>query len=194
MIFRIKQRWWQSLLATAVLWAVAWTSGALARPQGRLGSNERALTLGVAAALGCLVLNGLIDRALWLFFRPRYTQAIHRFAMDVSARMGPAEAVAGGVMAGLGEEPFFRALLIPLCGPPAVAVPVVAVIFGMAHYIRRGYFGFLIWGMGEGLVFGTLYVATESVIVPAVAHGVFDMFGFFYFLLLRQRSGESRAL
>ena len=187
MIFRIKQRWWCSLLATGALWTVAWLCGALENPVGNLGSVRRALAIGVAAAVGCLVLNYAIDRTLRLIFRQRYARAFHTFAMDVISRMGPADAVAGGLMAGAGEEPFFRGLLVPLCGPPLVAVPLVAVLFGLAHYLRREYVGFLIWGMGEGLVFGTLYAATGSVLVPAVAHGIFDAVGFSYFLLLRRR-------
>ncbi len=192
MIFRIKQRWWCSLLATAVLWSVAWLSGALERPEGNLGSVVRAVAIGAIAAFGCLVLNYAIDRTLWLIFRQRYSRPFHTFAMDVIDGMGPADAVAGGVMAGAGEEPFFRALLVPLCGPPVMAVPLVAVLFGLAHYLRREYFGFLVWGMGEGLFFGMLYIATGSVLVPAVAHGIFDAVGFGYFLWLRRR-GPARG-
>jgi membrane protease YdiL (CAAX protease family) len=46
--------------------------------------------------------------------------------------------------------------------------------------------------VGEGFVFGTLYVGTGSILVPAVAHGLFDTVGFFYFERLRRLAKPKR--
>ena len=62
-----------------------------------------------------------------------------------------------------------------------------AIVFGLFHYLRREYFEFLVWGMGEGLIFGTLFVMSGSIVIPAVAHGLFDTVGFLYFERLRDR-------
>ncbi len=188
MIFRIKLRWWTSLIAAVLMWLVAWQVGGTAQLTGRLKSVEAAIGVGVMAGLACMVCNFLIDRALRIGFSQRYASRFEKFALDVIGRMRPLDALAGGLMAGVGEEPLFRGVLIPLCDPPVIGILVSAVVFGLAHYLRREYFGFLIWGMGEGLVFGSLFVLTGSLLVPAIAHGMFDFVGFLYFERIRDSS------
>ena len=188
MIFRIKLHWWSSVVATVIMGGLAWLFGGTINLAGRLGSVERAIGVGVLAGLGCMVANYLLDRSFRLAIGDRYAKAFQTFALDVIGRMGPIEALAGGFMAGAGEEPLFRGLLLPMCGPPVVGIIVTGVVFGLAHYLRREYLPFLIWGMGEGFVFGTLYVVTDSILVPAVAHGLFDTAGFLYFERLRRQA------
>jgi membrane protease YdiL (CAAX protease family) len=185
MIFRIKLHWWSSLLAAAVMGSVAWLLDGTNDLVGSTGSIWNAIGLGVLAGAACMVANYLLDRSLRIIFGRRYINAFETFALCVIGRMGPAEALAGGIMAGVGEEPLFRGVLLPLCGPPVMGILVAGVVFGLAHYLRREYYGFLIWGMGEGFVFGTLYVVTGSILVPAIAHGLFDTVGFLYFARLR---------
>jgi membrane protease YdiL (CAAX protease family) len=171
--------------------SVAWLLGGTQQPTGRLGSVEMALGVGALAGLGCTLANFLLDWMLRFVYGVRYVRAFETFALDVIGRMGPIDALASGIMAGAGEEPLFRGVLLPLCGPPVVGVIVAGVVFGLAHYLRREYFGFLIWGMGEGFVFGTLYVVTGSIVVPAIAHGLFDTAGFLYFERLRRQAEQN---
>jgi hypothetical protein len=147
---------------------------------------SRAIGLGVAAGIGCGLINLLVHRSiLFCSTRGTYAGRFERFAIDVIGRMRPVDAVAGGVMAGLGEEPLFRGVLVPAFGSPAIGVTVAAIVFGLAHYLKRDYLGFLLWGMCEGVLFGTMFVVTDSIVVPAVAHGIFDTVGFIYFERMR---------
>jgi hypothetical protein len=188
LIFRIKLHWWSSLLATTVLGLVAWRLGGLNRPLGRFDSVFEAVAAGALAGAVCGLINLALHRLLLCWMDPKsYANQFEKFAIEVIGRMRPMDAIAGGLMASLGEEPFFRGVIIPACGSPVFGVFVAAVLFGFAHYVRREYMGFLIWGMGEGLLFGTLFVLSGSIIVPAVAHGIFDTVGFFYFQRLRDR-------
>lgn len=190
MIFRIKLRWWSSILAAVIMSGVAWLFGGAQQPAGRLGSVEMALGVGALAGLGCMLANFVLDRILRFVYGVRYVRAFETFALDVIGRMTPIDALAAGLMAGVGEEPLFRGVLLPLCGRPIVGIVVAGIVFGLAHYLRREYFGFLIWGMGEGFVFGTLYVVTGSILVPSVAHGLFDTVGFLYFERLRSQAAQ----
>lgn len=188
MIFRIKLRWWSSLIATVAMFAIAWWLGGLDQRTGRIGSIALAVGFGVAAGLICGAINWLVHRTLFAIGRETYLRRFKQFALEVIGGMRPVEALAGGAMAGLGEEPLFRGVLLPACGPPWAGIVLAAVVFGLAHYLRRDYLGFLVWGMGEGVAFGILFVATGSIIVPAVAHGLFDTVGFLYFERLRDES------
>ena len=168
--------------------SAAWSLGGLDRLPTDTGALWRAVGLGVAAGLCCGLINLLVHRLLVVCSKPgSYARHFERFAIDVIGRMKPIDAVAGGIMAGVGEEPFFRGVLVPMCGSPTLGVVVAAVVFGLAHYVRREYLGFLVWGMCEGLLFGTLFVFTDSIVVPAVAHGLFDTVGFLYFERLRDQ-------
>jgi membrane protease YdiL (CAAX protease family) len=187
MIFRLKRHWWSALAATAAMLLIAWPLGGIDSLLGRLPSLPVAVAIGVSAGVGCGIVNWLMHQLVFWLRGADYTRRFHAFAADVIGRMGLAEAITGGVMAGLAEEPLFRGVLLPLCGPPAVGIVVSAVIFGIAHFLRWEYFGFFLWGIGEGLAFGTLFVVTGSIVVPAVAHGLFDIVGFLYFERLRDR-------
>jgi hypothetical protein len=194
MIFRIKQRWWSSLLATVAMLLVAWLLGGADRWVGRMGSVWQAVAIGAVAGAGCGLVNMLLHRSLLYFLRAgSYARRFETFAIEVIGRMRRVDAVAGGIMAGLGEEPLFRGVIVPAFGSPVLGVIVAAVVFGLAHHLKREYLGFLIWGMAEGILFGTLFVATESIIVPAVTHAIFDTVGFLYFERLRDHLHSSGA-
>lgn len=92
-----------------------------------------------------------------------------------------------GVLAGFGEELFFRGLLqtgaIQLLdyfvpgdfgyhGMFAV-VFFVSVLFGLGHAITKTYFflAFLI-----SVYFGVVFIATENILVPISAHALYDIF------------------
>jgi hypothetical protein len=193
MIFRIKLRWWSSLIATAVMLTAAWgltpqqfRDDLPQRLIGRFASIPIALGAGVVAGVACMVANYIVHAALHLALGPNYEGSFREFALEVIRRMGPADAVAGGVMAALGEEPLFRGVMLGWFPSPVLGVAVVAVLFGLAHFLSRRYFWFFVWAIGEGVVFGVLMVFTGSILVPVVAHGLFDTVGFAYFIRLRR--------
>ena len=193
MIFRIKLHWWSSLAAAALMLAAAWAmcpeqtwQELPQRLAGRFNSIPAAVGAGALAALGCMVANFLVHQVLHFSLGASYDKAFQTFALDVIRNMRAIEAVAGGVMAGVGEEPLFRGVVLGWFPSPVVGVAVAAVLFGLAHYLDRRYFWFFVWGIGEGIVFGTLFVTTGSILVPVVAHGLFDTVGFAYFIRLRR--------
>jgi membrane protease YdiL (CAAX protease family) len=189
MVFRIKLHWWSSLSVSVVALVVAWRLGGLENLLGNFGTTWAALAAGTAGALGCLVINYALHASFRLILGDSYSKKYYEFAMDVIRHMGPVDALAAGVMAAVAEEPLFRGVLLPALGGSAWGVVGSAVVFGIAHFLRREYWGFFLWGIGEGLVFGMLYVLTGSILVPAVAHGTFDTIGFLYFEQLRKRGG-----
>jgi len=77
-------------------------------------------------------------------------------------------------MAGLGEELLFRglvqgALTAPL-GPTA-ALLIASIVFGLAHLITTAY---AVVAAAFGLYFGWLWTSSGNLVVPVVAHAVYD--------------------
>ena len=54
----------------------------------------------------------------------------------------------------------------------AVAVVAASVLFGLVHYLSFTYF---VLATGLGLVLGTAYALTDSLVLVMVWHGVYDM-------------------
>lgn len=78
-------------------------------------------------------------------------------------------------LAGLGEELLFRAVIQGwLAAQTNVYVGVVAgaVLFGLAHWLSVTYF--LVATM-LGVLLGTVYAVSESILLAMVWHGVYDL-------------------
>ena len=90
------------------------------------------------------------------------------------AHVGLPAIVAGGLLAGLGEETFFRGVLQRELG-----ILPVALLFALAH-AGRGLTLFTIWAFVEGLVFGALYQISGNLLVPMLVHGIHDSAGMFF--------------
>ena len=175
MIFILKHRWWTALLATILGAAAAWWLGAWDQgPTARL-SWPAQVAVGLAGGCGALFLNLLFHETFKRTVGRRYVDAFERHSRAVLGPMGWREYLAGGLMAAAAEEPLFRGLLLQAFENPAVGVAVAAIVFAGFHWLSVRFFPFWIWAAWEGVVFGVLLVATGSLLVPAVAHGVHDV-------------------
>jgi membrane protease YdiL (CAAX protease family) len=79
------------------------------------------------------------------------------------------------VFAGLGEELLFRGFLqSALSGvlPPAAALVVASVVFGLAHWITRAY---AVFATLLGAYLGLLFLLTESLLAPVLCHAAYDL-------------------
>lgn len=76
--------------------------------------------------------------------------------------------------AGFGEEMLFRGVLQPLFGRwlgVAGGLAAASVLFGLFHPLTRGY---IVLAAALGAYLGWLAVATQNLVCPIVAHGVYD--------------------
>jgi uncharacterized protein len=92
------------------------------------------------------------------------------------------------LLAGLGEELFFRGLLQEaLTGwlGPWPALTAVALLFGLLHPITPAYF---VLASLAGAYLGAAYLATDNLLVPVIAHALYDFVALVY--LLRVPQGE----
>jgi uncharacterized protein len=171
-----------SLGAAAI--ALGWWIGPNARehiPQWWDGQGIfRAAVWGIAAGIGLV---GLMQVLGTLPFR-----GIRRLHRVVDARlealllpMSSLEMVVLSFTAGIGEELLFRGWLQRLLiGPSdgewvvlrsAFGVVVAGLLFGLAHPLSRTY---VVLASIMGMMLGGLYVLTENLLAPILAHAIYD--------------------
>jgi uncharacterized protein len=162
-------------LAEAALGVVALAVGALVHvpPFATLTWNLRGLAAGIAATAPLLLL------LAWCL-RTRFAP-IARLLRTVQARAAPlfagetAMAIAlVATLAGVGEEALFRgvmqtALLTRL--PAWAAVAVTAATFGLAHALTLTY---AVLAALIGGYLGWLHIASGNLLVPILAHALYD--------------------
>lgn len=136
-------------------------------------SPGTALFWGLAGSVATYLLIMLVSRLPGLLRDSLESQLdqLHRFACDYSWTV----LIALSVFAGVGEELLFRGAIqggLAQHLPDAVAIVVASVLFGLVHYLSFTYF---VLATGLGLVLGTAYAMTDSLLLVMVWHGVYDM-------------------
>jgi hypothetical protein len=156
--------------------------------------DRAGVLLGLAAALPPFLLLAVTDR-----FR---FSALERIKRHVLQLLGPALATCRwyqlafiAALAGLGEDLVFRGVLqrclerwLDFGGSGRIAGLVVSnIIFGLLHLVTPTY---AILAAVMGIYFGVLFDATQpaNLVVPVLAHGVYD---YLAFLLLRREARTS---
>jgi CAAX protease family protein len=72
-------------------------------------------------------------------------------------------------VAGLGEELLFRGVLQVELG-----IGVASILFGLLHGPTRDLWPLAVWATAMGLVLGILYQASGNLLVPTMAHALYD--------------------
>jgi hypothetical protein len=98
-------------------------------------------------------------------------------------------------LAGLGEEMLFRGVIqawaegwVEVPYGPWVGLAVAAVTFGLAHAITPSYV--VLAGL-MGFYLGWLWLATGNLLVPILAHAVYDFLALVYLVKVRRRQPVS---
>ena len=148
---------------------------------------KKPLLIGTAATIPML---GYL--LLFHFWTPSFMRPMQKF---VDLKLKPMfkgasllEMLALSLMAGFGEELFFRwclqggithLLTPPLGAQGAIAVGIVAasIVFGLCHWVNRTYG---VTTILVGAYLGMLMVWTGSWVVPAIAHALFDFVAMIY--------------
>jgi uncharacterized protein len=94
----------------------------------------------------------------------------------VYAHAGPAQIILGGVTAAFGEELFFRGFLQQSLG----LVPA-SLLFMLAHFGKKDIRVVSLWSIFQALYLGLFFAWSGNLLVPMIAHGLFDLGGMIYF-------------
>jgi membrane protease YdiL (CAAX protease family) len=140
---------------------------------------------GVALWFAFLTSDLAIHALLSRFGGAAYQTVIAEFRAYLQ-RMSLAACLAGGLVAGLGEEPLFRGVLLPLLSAPSTAFGLLATaaLFGAAHYIRPSLRLIAVWAAWQGLLLCAAYRLTGSLAAVMLAHFLHDTSAFLAFKYL----------
>ncbi len=163
-----------ALLATVL---VSWSTGRLARWRewfrvGRIDAGSWAIIAGVAVV-------SAIALVLWqAFFDGQLPLTYRQLAESVSTPVAVVGALGFAIVNGAIEDSiFFGILLTPLLRyfPPAAAVTMTAIAFGVAHFngVPNGIVGILLAAVWA-LMLGYLRMRTEGMLATYLAHIVAD--------------------
>ena len=191
MLFSLKNGFTPSLIALGIFVTAAVTAQYTVGPAWRLEPYPL-LPLHLLLGLGGIVAgDALLHAMLRRVFGERYLGRYRRF-VEYFRPQGPSEIAGGGALAA-GEELLFRgALLEGLMSrggiSPPLAVTMTAILFGACHLLRdRQLAPFALWAMWQGVLLGTLYVTTGSLLVCLLVHAAHDLGGFTLFAIQRRK-------
>ena len=143
---------------------------------------KTSLTVAKQTVLGLLPMLGLLVSIEWLPFKPLVE--LRQFGRTQLTPLFKDVPIGGllviGLMAGLGEELLFRGLIQTAFShwmPVWLAIILVGILFGVMHYVTVAYA--VIAGL-MGCYLGWLFLVSENIWVPILAHGIYDVVAFLY--------------
>jgi len=137
---------------------------------------------GIVLGLGCAVALTAVVLAMVKYPIRPLRQVRNDLALVVTLfkDLSIPELIAISALAGVGEEALFRGVMQPAVAGvtgQAPAILVVALVFGLLHAISVSYVVFAgVISVGLSL----LYLWTENLAVPIIAHGAYDAFALIY--------------
>jgi membrane protease YdiL (CAAX protease family) len=176
MLFLLKRTVFGSLAALAVLALLGLGLRAVSPgPLPALAFTPEAALAGLVVVAGGLVGDGLIHGVLWLLFRERYLARYRELAGVFRGQTWPA-LLCGALLAGVGEELFFRG-----ASTSPVVLATAGVLFGLCHHLPGRRAVFTPWSIWEGLLFGAAVWWTQLLTATMLAHFLHDVIGFVLF-------------
>jgi len=176
MLFYAKQRASLAVLAMLALLVVSnlWAAMRGIDLAGYVRLDIQSLIALLAGGVLIASLDSTIFLINWMVGVHPFLRAFDRAFTLLFSRISFPAVIAGGLLAGLGEETFFRGILQNEIG----WIPA-ALLFALAH-VGRGFNLFAVWAIVEGLIFGWLYQLTGNLLVPMIAHGLHDAAGMLF--------------
>lgn len=144
---------------------------------------------GALGAFPLVAIMALVVRVPWPPFR-RLLATIDEMIVPLFRACNLADLALISTLAGLGEEMLFRGIIQRALGDfggepigPWLGLAVSSVLFGIAHSITRTY---ALLATLIGLYLGLLWMGTENLLVPIVAHALYDFLALVYLIRIRR--------
>lgn len=141
-----------------------------------LKATPQILLLGLAGSIWLALWSRLVQYGYALFKGKVYTERLTVSLAGEYAQTGPLQVLLGGVTAACGEEVFFRGFLQQAFG----LIPA-SLLFMLAHFGKKEIRVVSLWSIFQGLYLGLFFAWSKNLLVPMIAHGLFDIGGMIYF-------------
>jgi membrane protease YdiL (CAAX protease family) len=176
MLFYIKRHLWLEITVTILLASVGLSAMHALNLPVHLRPSPFDVLLGVGGAAWLGVWTLLVQYGFRVFKGSGFAEQLTASLAKEYANPSPAQILLGGVTAACGEEIFFRGFLQQWLG-----LMVASLLFMVAHFGRKDIRVVSYWSIFQGLYLGLFFAYSKNLIVPMIAHGLFDMGGMVYF-------------
>ena len=142
-----------------------------------LGDNSKAFAFGIAATVPMFALLVFVRTTQIELFR-KFNQDVDRMVKQLFGKTSILNLALISAAAGLGEELLFRGVIqvtisdwIGGLQGVVFGLVIASLLFGVCHWLSVTY---AVFAAIIGVYFGLLLVFTDNLIVPIVAHGLYD--------------------
>jgi len=175
-LFYAKKYFWLDLTVTLILGGLGYAGIRYFSLPWNLLITSTAIWQGVVSFLSIMAWTFLIQRGYAIVKGDLYARHLTEALAKEYEGASLIKAIAAGITAALGEEVFFRGLIQQQWG-----LITASVLFGFAHYGKKDIRVVSHWSYVHGLLFGLSFKLTGNLLVPLLAHGLFDLGGVIYF-------------
>ena len=186
-----------AVLALVVGWIIGfWPLETITLTAAELPGHGKAALWGVLATLPMLAIPIVVDRVPLRPFR-RLRLAVDELIVPLFRDCTIVQLAMIALCAGAGEELLFRGLLQDVIADKVsgahgmwLGLVVASLVFGVIHWITPTYA--ILAGL-VGLYLGWLFLWSDTLITPIVAHGVYDFLVLIYLVNKKRRPEPFQA-
>ncbi|MGH9499562.1 MAG: lysostaphin resistance A-like protein [Terriglobales bacterium] len=148
--------------------------------------NPREIALGAAGSLWLAAWTLLVQSGYSVIKGKAYAQGLTASLARVYVGAGATQIIFGGITAACGEELFFRGFLQQRFG-----IIAASLLFMLAHFGGKKIRVVSLWSIFQALYLGLFFAWSKNLLVPMIAHGLFDIGGMIYFREFMMRFRET---
>ncbi|MGE0405710.1 MAG: lysostaphin resistance A-like protein [Candidatus Korobacteraceae bacterium] len=185
MLFYVKRYLLLEIAVTLVLGGAAIWGIRAYEVSYSLEFSKRGVVLGFLGALWLGLWTGGVQQGYRVLKGQKYAEGLTSSLANQFENATPAQMLLGGLTAAFGEELFFRGFI-----QGAFGLVAGAVLFMIAHIGKQDIRIISYWSIFQGLYLGLFYLYSGNLLVPMLAHGLFDIGGMLYFRRFTQQQAE----
>jgi membrane protease YdiL (CAAX protease family) len=141
-----------------------------------LKPTPQVVALGLAGSLWLALWSRLVQYGYAVAKGKAYSEQLTASLAREYATVNPIQILFGGLTAACGEEIFFRGFVQQVFG-----LAVASLLFMLAHFGKKEIRIVSLWSVFQGLYLGLFFAWCKNLLVPMIAHGLFDIGGMIYF-------------
>jgi len=142
----------------------------------QLHASPRVIAWGLAGSIWLALWTLLVQGGYAIVKGKDYARDLTASLARVYTNAGATQIIFGGITAACGEELFFRGFLQQTLG----LLPA-SILFMVAHFGKKDIRVVSFWSVFQGLYIGLFFFWSKNLVVPMIAHGLFDLGGMIYF-------------
>jgi membrane protease YdiL (CAAX protease family) len=161
MLFYVKRYLWLEITVTILLASLGLWAMHVRNLPLRLRPSAAGVLLGIVGAVWLGAWTLLVQYGYRVLKGSAFAEQLTASLAKEYASSSPTQILLGGVTAACGEETFFRGFV--------------------HHWGKKDIRVVSYWSIFQGLYLGLFFAYSKNLIVPMIAHGLFDMGGMVYF-------------